>query len=128
MRLKRSGVKRSFEKRQLFEFFSKLPENDVPEDENLDNDISDNNILGTEKIQEKLGKNVEKIEIKKVINSIKNAKAAGIDKIIPELLKSFDENMIDLITLILNFIFEKGAFPEEWGFWCGRQFTQEWRY
>ena len=40
---------------------------------------------------------------------MKNGKARGIDKIIPELLKSFDENMLDLITLILNF-----TFPEEW--------------
>ena len=43
-----------------------------------------------------------------------NGKAVGIDKIIPELQKSFDENMLDLITLILNLIFEKGTFPEEW--------------
>ena len=114
MRLKRSGVKGSFEKRQLFEFFSKLAENDVSEDEKLDNDTSDSEILGTEKIQEKLDKNVEKNKIKKVINSMKNGKAAGIDNIIPELLKSFDENMLDLITLILNFIFVKGTFPEEW--------------
>ena len=56
----------------------------------------------------------EKNEIKKIINSMKNGKAAGIDKIIPELLKSFDENMLDLITLIINFIFVKGTFPEEW--------------
>ena len=45
---------------------------------------------------------------------MKNGKAAGIDKIIPELLKSLDENMLDLITLILNFISVKGTFPEEW--------------
>ena len=45
---------------------------------------------------------------------MKNGRAAGIDKIIKELLKRFDENMLDLITLILNFIFEKGTFPEEW--------------
>ena len=45
---------------------------------------------------------------------MKNGKTAGIDKIIPELLKSLDENMLDLITLILNFIFVKGTFQEEW--------------
>ena len=76
LKLKRSGVKRSFEKRQLFEFFNKLVENDVLEDEKLDNDTSHSGILRTEKIQEKLDKNVEKI--KKVINSTKNGKAAGI--------------------------------------------------
>ena len=114
LKLKHSGVKGSFEKRQLFEIFSKLAENDVSEDEKLDNDTSDSEILGTEKIQEKLDKNIEKNEIKKVINSMKNGRAARIDKIIPELLKSFDENMLDLITFILNFIFVKDTFPEDW--------------
>ena len=45
---------------------------------------------------------------------MKNGKVAGINKIIPELLEDFDENMLDLIMLILSFIFEKGTFREEW--------------
>ena len=103
----------SFEKGNYLIFFSKLAENDVPEDKNVDNNISDSDILGTEGIQEKSDKNVEKSEVKKVINIMKNRKAAGTDKIILELLKSFDENMQDLTTLILNFIFQKGSLPEE---------------
>ena len=65
MKLKHSGVKGSFEKRQLFEFFSKLVENDVSENEKLDNDTSDSEILGTEKIQKKLDKNIEKTKLER---------------------------------------------------------------
>ena len=45
---------------------------------------------------------------------MKIGKAAGIDKLIPELLKSFDDNMLDIILLVLNQIFQNGIFPEEW--------------
>ena len=47
---------------------------------------------------------------------MKDNKAAGIDKIIPELLKGVDDQMLDVIELLLNLIFEKGVFPEEWTF------------
>ena len=53
-------------------------------------------------------------ETKQVIIILKNSKAAGMDKIIPELLKELDENFIDLIAQILNIIFGSGNFPEEW--------------
>ena len=42
-------------------------------------------------------------EVKKVILKLKNGKAAGLDKIIPELRKAFDDNVIDIIALILIF-------------------------
>ena len=41
-------------------------------------------------------------------------KAGGLDKIIPELIKAFDDGIIDIITLILNNIFDSGYFPVEW--------------
>ena len=53
-------------------------------------------------------------EVRKVIRNMKNGKAAGLDKIIPELLKYVDDNFIDLMTLIFNKIFDSGKFPEEW--------------
>ena len=49
-----------------------------------------------------------------MIKNLKNNKAAGIDKIIPELLKGLDDQLLDVIEILLNLIFEKGVFPEEW--------------
>ena len=49
-----------------------------------------------------------------MIKNMKNNKAAGIDKIIPELLKGVDDKMLDVIELLLNLIFEKGVFPGQW--------------
>ena len=34
--------------------------------------------------------------------------------IILELFKSFDEILLDLIALILNFVYQKGIFPQKW--------------
>ena len=53
-------------------------------------------------------------KVKKVIRNYKNEKKAGMDKIIPELLKYVDDSFLDLMTLILNKIFDSGKFPEEW--------------
>ena len=53
-------------------------------------------------------------KVRKVIRNMKNGKAAGLDKIIPELLKYVDNNFLDLMTLILNKSFDSGKFPEEW--------------
>ena len=44
-------------------------------------------------LREELDKDLELKEVKTVINGMKNGKASGIDKLIPELLKNFDENM-----------------------------------
>ena len=41
-------------------------------------------------------------------------KAGGLDKIIFELIKAFDDNVIDIIAFILNNIFDSGDFPEKW--------------
>ena len=33
---------------------------------------------------------------------MKNGKAGGLDKIIPELIKEFDDNLLGLIIIVLN--------------------------
>ena len=53
-------------------------------------------------------------EIRKVITKLKNSKEAGLNKIIPELLKSFDDNFLSLIVSTLNEIPDSGKFPDEW--------------
>ena len=53
-------------------------------------------------------------EVKKVILKLKNGKAGGLNKIISELIKTFHDNVIDIIALILNNIFDSGDFPEKW--------------
>ena len=45
---------------------------------------------------------------------LKNGKVAGLDRIIPEMLKSFDDNFLSLVSSILNKIFDSGKFPDEW--------------
>ena len=53
-------------------------------------------------------------EIKTMINKLKSGKAAGIDKIIAELLKNLDDDTVIILVNIFNKIFDSGEFPEEW--------------
>ena len=49
-----------------------------------------------------------------MINKLKSGKAAGIDKIIAELLKNLDDDTLIILVNIFNKIFDSGEFPEEW--------------
>ena len=49
-----------------------------------------------------------------MIANFKNGEAAGLDKIIPELIKALDEKTLDIFVLLLNKILDNGVFPEEW--------------
>ena len=53
-------------------------------------------------------------EIKKSIANLKNSKAAGVDSIIPELIKSLQNEGLRTLTSLINFIFNLGEFPREW--------------
>ena len=63
-----------------------------------------NNLENTEML-DILERAISRDEIKKVITRLKNGKAAGIDKIIPELLKELHDNILIIVALILNKIF-----------------------
>ena len=52
-------------------------------------------------------------EIKTMINKLKSRKAAGIDKIIEELLKNLDDDTVIILVNIFNKIFDSGE-SEEW--------------
>ena len=73
----------------------------------------DNN-MNNQELLDILNRIITVDEVEKVILKLKNEKAGGIDKIIPELIKAIDDSVIDVITLILNKIFDSGDFPEEW--------------
>ena len=49
-----------------------------------------------------------------MISKLKVGKAAGIDKIISELLKNLDYHTFKVIVKIMNKIFSSGEFPDEW--------------
>ena len=61
-----------------------------------------------------LDRTISRDEIKKVITKLKNGKAAGIDRISPELLKEFNDNILSIVALILNKILESSNFPKDW--------------
>ena len=121
LKIKRTEVNGKFEKQELLNFFSKLASEENMEDvnssptETVNPERDDTSVSDFIKsLREELDKDLELKEVKTVINGMKNGKAAGIDKLIPELLKSFDDNMLDIVLLVLNLIFQKGIFPEEW--------------
>ena len=45
---------------------------------------------------------------------MKNGKAAGIDKIVLELIKALNVSTLKIIVHILNSILDSAIFPEEW--------------
>ena len=119
LNVKRKGMPFNFSKDELFNYFKQLSGN---QGEEKNNNVQNTNSNTEEElfcsfdseILDILNRVISAEEIKQVIINLKNGKAAGLDKIIPELLKELDENFIDLIAQILNTIFESGNFPEEW--------------
>ena len=65
-------------------------------------------------IEQILNCKISLAEIKIMINKLKANKAAGLDQIIPEVLKNLNENFLEVIAKIMNKIFETVNFPEEW--------------
>ena len=53
-----------------------------------------------------------KDEIKFAIDSLKNNKAPGIDGITAEIVKYCQEELIDIIVVVLNYMIENKEFPD----------------
>ena len=53
-------------------------------------------------------------EVRKVIQRLKNGKAAGIDGIVNEIIKHGGEQMHIVIWQLINIFFEEEEIPEEW--------------
>ena len=103
----------NFAKHTLFSYFRNLVGNtddkiDQSEHANK-NDIAAHEIADYLEI---LDREISLEEVKKSIANLKNCKAAGIDSIIPELIKSLQNEGLRTLTTLINFIFNSGSFHE----------------
>ena len=119
LKLKHKGMPFNFNEKELFDYFSNLSgsANEVESESGINKNINGEGELGNSydsDLLEILNRSITIDEIKKVIIKMKNGKAGGLDKIIPELIKEFDDNLLGLIIIVLNNIFDSGDFPEEW--------------
>ena len=98
LKLKHSGIETNFSKTELFNYFSKLASDDASQVETAKVHVDPNRATTTpcessetldfqDMSTDTLDKVITVSEINKVISNMKNGKAAGIDKIVPELIK-----------------------------------------
>ena len=116
--MKHKGLPFNFRKENYITIFKNLRGDDnenVAEKELGDKhsvlDEHDNN-MNDQELLDILNRIITVDEVKKVILKLKNGKAGGMDKLIPQLIKAFYESKFDVITLILNKIFDSGEFPK----------------
>src|SRR6218665_1535396 len=57
---------------------------------------------------------VSKEEIQRAIKNLKNRKAAGSDKICPEMIKYGGKEMLEQLTRLYNKVWRLGRVPKEW--------------
>ena len=125
LKLKHSGIETNFSKAELFNYFSKLASDDTSQVNTAKLQVDPNRTTTTPcessealDFQDMSTDTSDKVitvsKIKKVISNMKNGKAAGIDKIVPELIKALDVSTLEIIVHILNSILDSGIFPEEW--------------
>ena len=106
----------NFAKHILFSYFRNLAGNT---DDKIDqSEHTNNNDIATHEIAdylEILDSEISLEEVKKSIDNLENGKAAGIDSIIPELIKSLQNEGLRTLTTLINFILTRGGgFPREW--------------
>ena len=96
-----------FELKPMFEHFQKL--NILPslysEDEIQEIDVPENPVISCDFCFE---------EVQHAINKLSNGKAAGLDNVFPEFIKSAPRCMIELFTDFFNFILASGTVPDDW--------------
>ena len=119
LKLKHKGMPFNFNEKELLDYFRNLSSsaNEVESESGINKNTNGEGELGNSydsDLLEILNRSITIDEIKKVIMKMKNGKAGGLDKIIPELIKEFDDNLLGLIIIVLNNIFDSGNFPEEW--------------
>ena len=115
LKLKHKSMPFNFNEKELFDYFRNLSSsaNEVECESGINKNINGEGEYDSD-LLEILNRSITIDEINKVIMKMKTGKAGGLDKIIPELIKEFDDNLLGLIIIILNNIFDSGDFPEEW--------------
>ena len=105
-----------FTKSDLFDHYEKLASSQVDDDQYLEFDYQQ--IVEIEELEQTsnqiLDAQLTFDEIKWMINKLRSGNATGIDEIIEELLKDFDEDTVIILVKIFNKLFDSGDFPEEW--------------
>ena len=105
-----------FTKSDLFDYYEKLASSQVDNDQYAEFDYQQKvEIKELEQTTDQtLNTRFTFDEIKTMINKLKSGKAAGIDKIIAELLKNLDDDTVIILVNIFNKIVDSGEFSEEW--------------
>ena len=96
----------------FFEFFKNSNSDNVNPSESANADFP--NV----EIDNNLNEPITEEEITKAIKSLKNGKAAGLDKITNEYIKSSSEALMTLYHRLFNKIFDTGFVPESWLIGC----------
>lgn len=82
------------------EYIQQLFEDDRPEHHGMNNTDT--------------GPHITKEEVQKAIDTAKNGKAVGPDKIPAEILKLFSEEGINTLTRLYNVVYDTGEIPTDW--------------
>ena len=94
----------------LYQHFKKASNNN-------DHDLDDSEIISKINISDQnncLNCPINSKEIETCINKLKTNKAAGIDSIINEYIKTTKCKMLPIYTALFNLIFETGCIPRKW--------------
>ena len=100
LKLKNKGLPFSFKKNELHNYFKNLSGDDNERSPEIEPGVEDDgarereNGMNSQEVLDILNRITTAEEVKK----LKNEKAGGLDKIIPELIKALDDNVIDIIS------------------------------
>lgn len=89
----------------FYQHFKNLNAGEVEEQEIVDWNLEEDDFLN---------RRIEKNEILKAINRLKSRKAAGVDQILNEFIKSSAHVLIDFYVSLFNIVLDTGAVPSCW--------------
>ena len=88
---------------------------DIPNiNENINDNGNDDEHIDYGYDLDDLDHEISEAEVKAAIKNLKNNKAAGLDGVSSEFLKSADDIIVPFLTKLFNKMFDTGYFPEKW--------------